>query len=66
MQRKLFTIAAFVNIGIGLLGVLTFFILAFSEQIRGGEPLSKWIPALAVAVLCVISGSLLLQFRKKL
>lgn len=65
MQTKLYKFAAYFNIGIGVLGILSFLVLAYSEQARGGEPLSKWIPALVLAVLCVIIGATLLRVGKK-
>ena len=58
MNTKLLKIGCYVDVVIGVLGILCFILWAFIEEARKGEPLSKWIPALIVAILCVATGLL--------
>ena len=66
MNTKLLKIGCYVDVTIGVLGIVCFILLAIFEPARKGEPLSKWIPALIVALLCVVTGVLGLRIERKL
>lgn len=54
MKQKCFRLGCYAGIAIGILGILSFLLLAVWVP---EEPIGRWIPALIAAVLCLISGT---------
>ena len=58
MKRKIFLLLAVLQCLFGLLALGSFAVLA-----AGGEPVGRWLPALAASLLMLASGILELVWR---